>query len=101
MVHFLSVPDSGKDFRFFSDPFRWKEHKHGFADCFLRRIAEKVFRATIPTGDPALQGLADDRFFGGLDDRCQSSAHFLRLLTLGNIIDQHQFRASPEPFQLV
>jgi hypothetical protein len=85
MVNAFTMPDPRENFRFFSDPFRWKKHEHGFADAFLRRITKKFFRTAIPTGDDAVQGFTDDCIVGRFDNRRQPERSHFRQFAFSDV----------------
>jgi len=70
---------------FFVPAVGWDEHYPGLADCFLRCVSEKPLRALVPTGDDAVDILADDRVIGGFHDRGQCRPRPLRLRPLNQV----------------
>src|SRR5579883_279383 len=56
-----------------------------FADDFFGSIAIKSLSSFVPTGDVALQILADDGVFRGLDNRRQFRPHLFRLSALSDV----------------
>src|SRR5690606_14274977 len=52
----------------------------------LRRpVSIKPFGSWIPTGDDAIQGLANDRILGEFHDRSQAALRLLDALVLGDV----------------
>src|SRR6202044_402481 len=92
MVDAFSSPDARENRPLFVLPVLWNDNRDGLADGLSGGVAEDTLRASIPTGDNAVEVLADNRIVTGLDNRCQPTQLLLGfakrrfgILALGNV----------------
>jgi hypothetical protein len=71
VLNALTLVQPADDGRLFFVQLRRDDGENGVADHFCRRIAEDAFGRRVPTGDDAVQVLADNGIFRGIDQRLQ------------------------------
>ena len=79
----LAAADPGEDFALLLLDLRRYEAGDRLPDHFRGGIAEQALSALVPGCDDALEGLADDHVFGGVDDRRQMGTRALQLGEIG------------------
>ena len=93
MAHLRPVGDFLQYHRFFIVATRGHQHQHGLAYRFGRRVAVHLLGSRIPTGDDAVQCLADDGVLRGLDDGVVASKCSLKTTALGNVFGNAEIAA--------
>jgi hypothetical protein len=68
MLDALPAPNSFKNLRDFVRPIFRRQQGNILAEHFFAAIAVNSFRPFVPAGDGAIESLADDGIFGGIDD---------------------------------
>jgi hypothetical protein len=74
----FATSDRGKQPLFLVVTLRGNHRQDRLPEDLGCRIAEELFRAMVPTGDDAVQALADDRIFRRGDDQCQQAPLLLQ-----------------------
>src|SRR5262249_56273800 len=85
MVNPFTPPDPLEDSWYFVGPIRWCEHGDGVSHCFASPVAEDPLGTLIPTGDDAIDVLADDGVVGRFDNRGQKAIGLFRPPPVGHI----------------
>src|ERR1700678_2331482 len=80
MINPLASPQARNNLFFFSTALRRNEKRDRLADGFVRGVAENPLRTLVPTGDDAVEALADNRVIGGVHYGGQQRVCPLRLL---------------------
>lgn len=71
MVDSLAAAKSGEDALLFRATLFWDNQEDVLADGLGRRVPKELLGASIPRGDDAIQGLADNGIVGGFNNRRQ------------------------------
>jgi hypothetical protein len=85
MLDALATTDLLDNPRLLIDKFRRKQHQDRFTDRFVRGVSKHSLGGRIPAGDGAFQCFANDRVFRGIDDCCEASDCFFRLVAIGDV----------------
>ena len=93
MIDALAPADAVQDFWFLIHTILWNEDGDRFANDLFRCVAEQPLGTAIPTGDDAVETLADNRVVRRLDDRCQPLRIQIGALAFTDI-DQHVHSAN-------
>ena len=68
MVEALAATNASDDAGLFVPTIAGDDQSDVLADGFFGEVAENAFGALVPTGDDAVEGLADNGIVGGVDD---------------------------------
>ena len=68
VVNLVTSAQAAQDALFFVMAVFWNDQRDGLSDGLGRRVAEQPFRPPIPGGYDAVEGLAEDRVVGILDN---------------------------------
>src|SRR5262249_40850951 len=88
MTDALATTQPRDDLNLFVMQFGRDEAHDRLADHLARPVAEDVGRTGIPRGDPAIEGLADDRVVRGRDNGGELRGQGFRLVARGEVHQQ-------------